>query len=203
MPLLNGTAKTQHEDQDSKSKYRYSGCFIGRISREKGIEDVLDIWSNVVKQDPKATLAVIGIATARSALALRRAIACHHLQAHVHFLGRVEERVKNEVLRNSTCFLFPSYEEGWAIVITEAMAAGIPVVAYDLPAYEPFRSAITTVPLGNRNDFSEKVISILRDEALRAEFRVRGFGLLERFDWETIAKNEWLSIMRTLKRSSR
>ena len=203
MPLLNGTLKVHHRDQGNKSKYQYSGCFIGRISREKGIEDILDIWSNVVKQNHKATLAVIGIASTRSALQLRRAIACRHLQGHIDFLGRVEERVKYEVLRNSTCFVFPSYEEGWAMVISEALAAGTPVVAYDLPAYEPFRGAITTVPLGDTDGFTEKVLSILQDDALRSEFAVRGLNLLERFDWKTIAKNEWLSAMRSLNESAR
>jgi glycosyltransferase involved in cell wall biosynthesis len=112
----------------------------------------------------------------------------------VHFLGRVEEARKYDILRSSECFIFPSYEEGWAIVITEAMAAGLPVIAYDLPAYKPFGNAIITVPLGDKAAFSKSVLAVLHDDTLRADLRRKGFRLLERFDWERIAEDEWLRI---------
>ena len=40
------------------------------------------------------------------------------------------------VVKSVLVFVFPSHEEGWGIAICEAMACGLAVVAYDLPAYE-------------------------------------------------------------------
>ena len=41
-------------------------------------------------------------------------------------------------MKSSKLFIFPSYEEGWGISITEAMACGLAVVCYDLKAYDVF-----------------------------------------------------------------
>ena len=44
--------------------------------------------------------------------------------------------------------------------------------------------------------------AILQDDALRSELIFKGFSLLKHFDWKTIAKNEWVNIMQSLKRIS-
>jgi glycosyltransferase involved in cell wall biosynthesis len=53
----------------------------------------------------------------------------------VTFTGGVDDRRKNELLRQSKLGISLSYEEGWGLSICEYLAAGLPVVAYRLPVF--------------------------------------------------------------------
>jgi glycosyltransferase involved in cell wall biosynthesis len=55
----------------------------------------------------------------------------------VTFSGMVSEEEKFRLLKASRVFAMPSRYESWGIVVNEALAAGIPVVAYDLSCYRP------------------------------------------------------------------
>ena len=47
------------------------------------------------------------------------------------FMGRVNEKQKDELYKESKCFLFPSQNEGYGWVLIEAMSYGLPVIAFD------------------------------------------------------------------------
>ena len=61
-------------------------------------------------------------------------------------------------------FLAPSYEEGWGISIAEAMATGLPVVAYRLPILdEVYGDPYTGVPLGSVPALADALTQFLLD----------------------------------------
>jgi glycosyltransferase involved in cell wall biosynthesis len=65
----------------------------------------------------------------------------------VEFSGYVSESEKFRLLKSSRVFLMPSRYESWGIVIGEALAIGLPVVAYELEAYRPvFGELLRYVP---------------------------------------------------------
>lgn len=103
--------------------------FVGRLVKEKGIETLLEAWKGL---SGSFELKVIGDGplagrVAQAAAADRR----------IQWLG---SRGKNEVLetmREAACLVFPSvWYEGFGLVIAEALATGLPVVASRLGAME-------------------------------------------------------------------
>ena len=98
---------------------------IGRLSKEKGFDVLIDAFALVTAQVPEARLLLIGDgpeAQNLSAQAQRLALA-----SQVHFVGRVDNVVP--YLHRAHIVAIPSRQEGQGIVALEAMASGLPVVA--------------------------------------------------------------------------
>lgn len=111
----------------------YDVAWTGRVHPQKGIDDLLATLVYLREQLPDFRAILIG--NVRAALEPR--LAALGLQAHVHFSGYVSETEKFRLLKCSRVFLMPSKYESWGIVIGEALATGVPVVAYELAAYRP------------------------------------------------------------------
>jgi glycosyltransferase involved in cell wall biosynthesis len=99
-------------------------CCISRLAKDKGIEDLLSALSRV----PRAHLVIVGdgpLLPELRALAEQLGVA-----RRTHFMGRRDD--VERVLAASDILALPSYREGTPRAITEAMAAGLPVVATDV-----------------------------------------------------------------------
>ncbi|MEH3106018.1 MAG: glycosyltransferase family 1 protein [Sphingomonas fennica] len=59
---------------------------------------------------------------------------CQALQGHVLEFGGMPDRQMRRVLAGARALLLPSFAEGFGMPVTEALAAGVPVIASDLPA---------------------------------------------------------------------
>jgi glycosyltransferase involved in cell wall biosynthesis len=116
-----------------EQKREYDAVWIGRVHRQKGIDDLLTTLEFLAKQLPDFRAILIG--NLRDALA--PAIAARQLQKQVSFSGFVTEEEKIRLFKASRCFLMPSKHEGSPRVIGESIIAGTPVVAYEIPNYRP------------------------------------------------------------------
>ena len=158
-----------HFDEISRTPpqpFRYDGCFCGRISPQKGVLDLVDIWGRVCARKPDARLAVIGVGHKPFEDELRESIRRRGLESRVEWLGFLDGEAKHRVYRASRVFLHTSVYDNYGMAACEAMAAGVPAAMYDLP---PLRVAY---PQGcvkaRRNDpqhFADEVLGVLHDEA--------------------------------------
>ena len=74
------------------------------------------------------------------------------------------------------------------MAVCEAMAAGVPVVGYDLPVYHRiYGDAFLKVPCFDTEEFARQIVRILDDGALFAEYRRRGLECAASYGWDTIA----------------
>jgi glycosyltransferase involved in cell wall biosynthesis len=169
----------------------YDGCFLGNTLPRKGILDLPMVWGEVCKEFPDAKLAIIGTGMQKQLDDLRQRFEAIGLGRNVSFLGFLPEKDKIATLKSSRVFLFPSYEEGWGIVVAEAMACGLPVIAYDLPAYrEIFHAGMLRVPVGSVAKFADATKAVLRDEEKRVRLGREGRIQAEEYDLEEIAATE-------------
>ncbi len=121
----------------------YDAVWIGRVHRQKGIDDLLATLVFLAKQLEHFRALFIG--NLRDALLPR--IRELGLEQNVTFSGFVSEGEKIRLFKSSRVFLMPSKHEGSPRVIGESIIAGTPVVAYDIPNYRPlFGDFIRYVP---------------------------------------------------------
>src|SRR6185503_10580997 len=117
--------------------------WIGRVHRQKGIDDLLATLEFLAKRLENFRAVFIG--NVKDALAGE--IDKRGLAKNVIFSGFVTEAEKIRLFKASRLFLMPSRHEGSPRVIGESIIAGTPVVAYDIPNYRPvFGNFVRYVP---------------------------------------------------------
>ncbi len=102
---------------------------VGTVTPRKGHLDLVE--SLVQLTDLPWRLTIVG-STGRhpaTAAALRERIARHGLDARVELAGEVESSRLPAYYRRSDLFVLPSHHEGYGMALTEALAAGLPVVS--------------------------------------------------------------------------
>lgn len=103
---------------------------VGRLSREKGFDLLLEAFSSLRVKFPSADLTVLGAGPELRALRTLRGALC--LGTSVHFAGYVSH--PEAFFPGATLFVLPSRQEGLPNALLEAAAGGLPIVA--LPASE-------------------------------------------------------------------
>ena len=111
-------------------------------------------------------------------------------------VGYLSEEQKISMMKASRLFIFPSYEEGWGIAVTEAMACGLPVVCYDLPAYRVFGTGVTRIQIGNKEKMARTIIELLMDLNKQKDAGLKAKEAAKLLNWDCIATEELKQIDR-------
>lgn len=167
----------------------FDACFIGRLHAQKGIHDLFMIWKDVCQSIKNARLAIIGSGTRQWERFIEDKMIAEGLQDNIYFLGFLDGEPKFRVLKASKFFLLPSYHESFAMVVCEAMACALPVVAYDLPIFEKlFPQGMIRVPIGQTHAFANAVVQLLTDEDKYRSLGQEALETASRYDWDIVAK---------------
>lgn len=110
---------------------QFDVAWTGRVHPQKGIDDLLATLKWLKEKVPDFRAVIIG----KSKDALEKPVRELGLESNVTFSGLVSEEEKFRLLKASRVFLMPSHYESWGLVVGEAVAAGIAVVAYKLQCY--------------------------------------------------------------------
>ena len=174
----------------------WDGLFVGRMAPEKGVYDLLFIWRRVVDAIPDAKLAVVGKIVQPYYDRWVKILKKLNLERNVFHLGELKREELLETYYKAKIFVFPSKMEGAGIAIAEAMAAGLVVIAYPLPAYKSLYSNAKSVYFCNTVEaFSKKIISLLKSD--RQLERLGGYNreyALKNFSWENVSEKIYLRI---------
>lgn len=173
----------------SGSKKIYDACFLGRLTKSKGTSDLVEIWKKVCVIKIKSKLVIVGDGPERKRI--NDLIIQKGLENNIVLLGFLYGSCKYAALDDSRLFVFPSHQESWGISIAEAMASGLPVVAYNLPVYkEVFEDRLITVPLGDVDAMTTKVIFLLENPTVASRIAEEGRAYIQRYDWKTVVEKE-------------
>ena len=174
----------------------------GRLLERKGFQDAIQAFAKVIPSHPDCTLTIFGEGPYRKEL--EKLIEDLELQNSVFLPGKISNPM--ELLLNgycplptahcplfaAHCFLFPSWYEGFSGALVEAMMAGMPIIASDIPmnleAVEDQKSALI-FPVGDIEHLEEKMRHAIEHptwmESLGQEARKIA---VQKFDIELIAK---------------
>ncbi len=172
-------------------KRGYDGVFVGRLAISKGIFDLIKIWEIVMKIKPDARLAIIGSHFDIKQGELFSRIKERNL-SNIDILSYLPEHEIIEILKNSKIFVFPSYTEGFGMVVAEAMMCRLPVVSYDLPVFKDlFPEGIIMENLGDCDGFARSVLTLLNDDDMRIRLSSEAFNTANKLKtWNEVAKEE-------------
>jgi glycosyltransferase involved in cell wall biosynthesis len=107
---------------------------VGRLAREKNVESLLRAFALIARKDSGAALCLVGDGDERGPLAkLARTLGIH---GRVRFVGAVPHDAVSEHYAAADIFAFPSISETQGLVVLEALAHGLPVLAAHSPAVE-------------------------------------------------------------------
>jgi phosphatidylinositol alpha-mannosyltransferase len=108
--------------------------FVGRFEERKGLIHLLKAYHRLRKRHVDARLLVVG--TGPKAREYRRYVGLRQIR-DVEFLGRVSDEDKARYFASADIFCAPATgQESFGIVLLEAMAAGVPIVASDIHGYK-------------------------------------------------------------------
>lgn len=148
---------------------------VGRIGHEKNLLFLLRAFAQVVRALPTALLVIAGEGPARAEL--QRAASALGLDGHLLWLGYLDrERELADCYCGGDAFVFTSKTETQGLVLLEAMALGVPVVAL---AEMGTRDLLlerrgARVAEENVEDFAGHCLELLRDPALRSRLAEEG-----------------------------
>lgn len=118
----------------------------------------------------------------------------------VRLLGPVEQERLTALLRATDVFAFPSLKEGWGLVVLEAQASGLPVVASGISVLREYlvdgENALL-VPPDDEGALAGALVRVAADGALADRLRSGGFATARRFDWRSSAERH-LAVYRGL-----
>jgi glycosyltransferase involved in cell wall biosynthesis len=114
----------EKREDDSQDGYL---LFVGRLRIRKGVEVLLHAMQRLGERDPNHRLLIVGSGEHRDRL--EKVVAKLNLGARVEFLGACEPERIPRLMAGARALVVPSIYEGMPLVVLEAMAAGVPVVA--------------------------------------------------------------------------
>ncbi len=154
-----GVNNSEIEEAPEQEK-TYDFIFIGRDHPQKGIDDLVLSWKEICAKKPNSKLAVVG--GIENFAELKKKLFQRSLMGNVEFTGYLSGSSKYVLLKSSKILLFPSHYESFGMVALEALACGVPVVAYDLEVYrEAFEDKLITVPRGNTTALAQAALDSL------------------------------------------
>lgn len=107
--------------------------YLGRITPEKGLIDLMRAAQVLDESGLEATIAVLGRASGRDGLAYEarcKEIVSGLRNVRVDFRGWVPDEEVWDLLQRAACLALPSHDESFSMAVAEAMALGTPAVAY-------------------------------------------------------------------------
>lgn len=171
---------------------------IGRYAYDKGNDLLLQAWAIIEKQMLGWSLDIYG--NGNKEPYLRQMAELGIDQQRCHLFGPVTN-VKEEYL-SSSVFVLPSRFEGFGLVIIEAMACGVPVVAFDCEKGP--RSIITDgengflIPPFDISLFAEKVMLLMRDKKLRCRMGANAQKAVSQYEIDRIGQ-QWKCLFEEMK----
>jgi glycosyltransferase involved in cell wall biosynthesis len=167
LKVTNGISLLPSDSCKPRSSKTVNVIYVGRLSPEKGLSDLLHAWATVKARASRSVkLRMIG--DGPQADELRALALALDLGETVEFFGYCEA-VPTE-LAKSDLFIIPSYAEGNSNAILEAMRAGLPIVATRVggaPIQVGREGERFLVPPGDRQVLSDRLLELMEDEALR------------------------------------
>ncbi|MFA6513746.1 MAG: glycosyltransferase family 4 protein [Patescibacteria group bacterium] len=180
-------------------KDRLEIIFVGGLDKAHYFKGVNILLNSLFKLDPKGWyLNIVGDGDLRPEYeALTKKL---NLEKRIKFLGKTSDEELVHSLQNADLLILPSINsnEAFGLVLIEALACGVPVIASNLPGvrsvFEDKREGLLVEP-GNVEDLKQKLEFILNNENIRREMAKAARRLAERKYNKNLMKQKYENLL--------
>jgi len=168
--------------------------FVGRITKDKGINELINVFQRLAQNDSGIFLILIGMEEEEHGLNLTVVEAIHH---HPQIITLRWKANVQEYIAAMEVMVLPSYREGFGVVAIEAQALGVPVITTDIPGP---RDAIINgktgilIPTADEESLMEAMCKLKNDQNLLKTMGDKGILFVkENFEqgkfWEKVLEH--------------
>lgn len=169
---------------------------VGGVEPRKGTDSLVEAFAKLRDNvEPPPIVATVGGHSFQDHRPYRERVyrRLAELELHTDFveLGTVSDEELTSWYHAADGFVFPSVKEGWGIAVLEAMAAGLPVVASDIPVFREYlrdEENALLAPAGDPAALAEVMRRVVDDRRLRTRLGAAGPQLAADFTWERAAE---------------
>ena len=162
---------------------------MGRLVFKKGYDVLINAFAEIMKENYDIGLIIAGRGPEETSL--RDLVRKRGLSGRVKLVGFVDGNAKVSLVKGSRFYVCPSRREGLALANIEALAAGKPVVAFDVDGnsdiIEHGKNGLLAKP-EDGEDLASKMQMLLRDEKLREKMKGQALRMVKKYDWLEIAR---------------
>lgn len=171
---------------------------VGRFEIEKGHDRLIDVWSEVIKKHPDWILEIYGEGTLKNGLI--------NIAKEKRLSGSIlfkpsSMNIDKEYIDSSFCIMTSRYE-GFGMVLIEAMACGLPCIAYDCPSgpRNIIKDGINgfLIKDGDVQKMAEKICFLIEHEDIRKKMGQAGYLNVEKYNINEIM-GKWKQLFESLK----
>ena len=154
--------------------------YLSAIAQDKGIEDAIKAFEIIKIHEPNASMLVAGKAENKYLTHLKS------LSNAPKYLGYVPEVNKFKLMGESHFLIFPSFHEGWGLVVIEANSVGTPVIAYDVSGS---RDSIVNnktgvlCEVGNFSELANQIIELHKNTKKYKDLSMNAILWSKKFNW--------------------
>ncbi|MGZ7134700.1 MAG: glycosyltransferase family 4 protein [Methanobacterium sp.] len=186
--IPNGVDLKLVDSISKEEKEKDSIIYVGRLAPHKHVDDLINAINSLKKDFKDLNLKIIGEGTQKDNLI--KLVNNLNLNGRVDFLSNIEysEVIRN--MKNSAILVLPSTREGFGMVLVEANACNLPVIAYNsggvVEVIEDKKNGFLVEPRNN-NELIQKIKFLLQNEDIAREMGVYGRKKAEKlFNWDKI-----------------
>lgn len=164
--------------------------FIGRIEvNQKGLDNLIEAYAKLVKEI-SLPLVIGGTGSPEEIKKLKALVCSHNLQDKVSFIGRVEGKQKDDLLKRTLIGVVPSRYETFSHVALEMMAYQVPVVAFDIRGLKWIpNNLIRRVTPFDVETYAREIIELYYNPDQRKQLSERGYELAKKYSWQSVAES--------------
>lgn len=162
---------------------------VGRLVPRKGV-DILIEAINILSKRGINNFHVDIIGQGLLFEYCQRVIRKNNLE-NCHMWGQIPQHELDELYREADCFICPSRLEGFGIVLLEAAANNLAVIANDITVFREIYSANEALYFkrDDPEDLAEKMSMLINDPGLISVLQAKGRDRLENYNWQNVVKD--------------
>lgn len=155
---------------------------VGRLSREKGFDVLIESWRQIHNQLPGWQLHIAGTGSEQSALTeLASDLPSVKLRGWIHNAWPLYQQ--------ATLFVLPSRYEGFPVALVEALSQGCPAIATrctEATQRPPLSSALQLVDTESPDQLAKAMLQLAQDPAQRQKLSSAGVQASAAFNWDKV-----------------
>jgi glycosyltransferase involved in cell wall biosynthesis len=162
---------------------KFRVIFVGLICLRKGIHHLLEAWNKLNLPENEAELVLVGNLQKDFKQVLRHM----SLKKNVIFSGPVNREKLAKLYQTSSVFVLPSVEDGFGMVMGEAMASGLPVICTDCtggPDILQEQKHGFIVPSKNIEILAERILWCFQNQNLAKQMGMEAQQYVQQFTWD-------------------